>query len=221
MAVKQNSILDDISYTTPVLDAEPLTKNPSFEGDKPEEELIDITKAVAEEDKHLVEPAGVGAAVIGFIFGGPILSALLGFGSAYAVRKKNGAGDAARALGELTISVQEKSTKFEEKNKVVKKTTESINKLCDDEEEKSIPFKTRAFLVSTWLSMANFTKEKQLLERGVEGTGKGFEFIGQAFEKTINKKPKQENDDLVFVTTDETQEEEESEGTELNVVVTE
>merc|ERR1711937_17976 len=102
---------------------------------------IDITKNVAEKDKHLVQPAGVGAAVLGFIFGGPILSALLGFSAAYAVRKKDSAGNLARALGELTISAQEKTARLEEKTRFGEKTTKSINEFCDDEQEKSLAFK--------------------------------------------------------------------------------
>merc|ERR1711933_340986 len=99
---------------------------------------IDITKNVAEKDKHLVQPAGVGAAVLGFIFGGPILSALLGFSAAYAVRKKNDAGIAARKLGDLTKSVEGKTSEIEKKNHFIEKTTKSINNFCDDEEEKSV-----------------------------------------------------------------------------------
>merc|ERR1711884_226953 len=107
-----------------------------------------------------VQPAGVGAAVLGFIFGGPILSALLGFSAAYAVRKKNDAGIAARKLGELTIAVQKKTLEIEDKHHFGEKTTKAINEFCDDEKEKSLPFKTRAFLVSTWLAAENYTKEK-------------------------------------------------------------
>merc|ERR1712224_484091 len=100
-----------------------------------------ITKNVAEEDKHLVQPAGVGAAVLGFILGGPIVSALLGFSTAYAVRKENEVGNAARALGELTITVQEKTSEIENRHHLVENTTKSINEFCDDENEKSLPFK--------------------------------------------------------------------------------
>merc|ERR1712025_46622 len=160
------------------------------------------------EDKHLVQPAGVGAAVIGFIFGGPILSALLGFSAAYAVRKQNGWGNAARSLGELTISAEEKTTEIEEKTKIVEKSTNSINSFCDDEKEKSLAFKTRAFLVSTWLATSNYTKENQLLERGVEETGKGLEFLAETIERLKTKKKPKKNDknDLVFVSNDEVRE---------------
>merc|ERR1712241_1060297 len=89
----------------------------------------DITESVADEDKRLVKPAGVGGAVLGFLFGGPILSALLGFSSAYAVRKKNGPGDIARSMGELAISVQEKTAEFEEKTRIKEKNRERHQRL--------------------------------------------------------------------------------------------
>jgi hypothetical protein len=195
MAVKENS---EYPYTTPTIVKESIERKPS------DEEPIDITKSVAKEDKQLVKAAGVGAAVLGFVFGGPILSALLGFSAAYAVRKKNCTGNAARSLGELFISVQEKTAEIEEKNHFIEKTTTSINDFCDDEKEKSVAFKTRAFLGSTWLAASNYTKEKQLLERGVEETGKGLEFIAKTINKLQRKSTKHE-EDLVFVSTDEVQ----------------
>ena len=60
----------------------------------------------------------MGGAVLGFFFGGPLISALLGFGAAYATRKKGAPGDAARALGDITISTREKARGLEEKNKI-------------------------------------------------------------------------------------------------------
>jgi len=176
----------------------------SVDKDHCNEGKIDITELVAKEDKHLVQPAGVGAAVVGFIFGGPILSALLGFSAAYAVRKKNGAGDFARSLGKLTKSVEGKTSEIEKKNHFIEKTTKSINNFCDDEEEKSVAFKTRAFLVSSWIAASNYTKENQLLERGVEETGKGLEFIGTNIAK-LQGKPTHRQEDYVVFPTDESQ----------------
>ena len=193
MAVKENS---EYPYTAPTVVKESIERKPS------EEESIDVTKSVAKEDKHLAKPAGIGGAVLGFIFGGPILSALLGFSAAYAVRKKNATGDAARSLGGLFVSVQEKTAEIEEKNHFIEKTRTSVNDFCDDENEKSVPFKTRAFLVSTWLAVSKFTKEKQLLERGVEQTGKGLEFIGKSIDKLQEKSTKHE-EELVFISADE------------------
>jgi len=197
MALNKKSTFSD---TTPIIVEESLEKKPS------DEEPIDITKSVAKEDKHLVHPAGVGGAVLGFIFGGPILSALLGFSAAYAVRKKNRTGNVARKIGEVTVSIQEKIAKIEAKKHFMEKTKKSINDHCDDEKEKSTAFKTRAFLVSTWLAASKYTKENKLFERGVEETGKGLEFIGRSVEK-LKRKPTNFEENLVFVSTDEARDE--------------
>mmetsp|Transcript_13740 Transcript_13740/g.28825 ORF Transcript_13740/g.28825 Transcript_13740/m.28825 type:complete len:215 (-) Transcript_13740:129-773(-) len=204
MTLKEFSILDDdTSLITPILVGEPIEgqTQPTTEGTEQEEEKIDITKLVPEEEKHLVTPAGVGGAIVGFIFGGPILSALVGFGAAYAIRKKNGAGDAARALGELTISVQDKAAKIEEKNKYFEKTKTSVGDMSN-----KLPSKVRGCFVSSWFAVSNYTKENQLIERGVEGTGKGFEFISSSIsglsKKSDNEK---ERENYTFVSNDEAQ----------------
>jgi len=74
----------------------------------PSDNKIDITASVAEEDKYLVRPAGMGGAILGFLMGGPILSLLLGFGSAYAVRRQDTAGDAARKESTKAPKTEEK-----------------------------------------------------------------------------------------------------------------
>merc|ERR1712224_812532 len=91
------------------------------------------------------------------------------------------------------------------------KTAKGINRFCDDEEEKSLPFKTRAFLVSAWLAASNYTRENQLLERGVEETGKGLDYLGGLLQKKSSQKTKSSSksngkdnskmneEDLVFV----------------------
>eukprot|EP00536_Pseudo-nitzschia_multiseries_P001252 jgi/Psemu1/250367/estExt_Genewise1Plus.C_150136 len=207
MTETEFSIIDDevSQTTTPRLAGESADKQTqtTTEGEE-EEEKIDITKSVAEEEKHLVKPAGVGGAIVGFIFGGPLVSALVGFGAAYAVRKKNGTGDAARALGELTISVQEKAAKIEENNKYLEKSKASIDNFSE-----RVP-KAKEFFVSSWRSVSTYTKEKQLIEKGVEGTGKGFESISKSVSKLFKKsdtESESESEGYTFVSTHEVQHE--------------
>merc|ERR1712194_517511 len=96
--------------------------------------VIDIAQAVSAEEKHLVKEAGHGGAVLGFLVGGPIGSALLGFGSAYAIRKPKDStlGKSSRSLAELTISLKEKSKGVEEKHHFVKRSKTSIDHFCGD-----------------------------------------------------------------------------------------
>lgn len=148
---------------------------------------IDITRSVPDEQKHLVTPAGVGGAVLGFLLGGPILSALLGFGSAYAVRKDGTAGDVARSVGEVTISVKDKAGEFEEKHGYGSRTKKAIDDFTSDKSRNSLLFKTRAFVVSTWLATTRYAREHQLLERGVENTGKGMEYVADVIGGRVKK----------------------------------
>lgn len=211
MTAKDFSILDDDHYKplcqVDTVDGVPVSEDHQPEKKEPVPEAIDITKSVAEEDKHLVSPAGVGGAVLGLVFGGPLFSALLGFGSAYAVRKKNTAGDAARALGELTISVQSKTAEIEKKNGYLEKTTKSINDYCD-KDENSVAFKTKTFVVTSWQGISKYSKENQLVERGVEGTGKGLEYVGSVFGRLLKKCDKDEEEKkegMVFISKEEAQ----------------
>ena len=218
MTLQEKSVLDDCTDSHPtVVDSDPVGDSSTSsstivdnDGQQPNTEPpIDITKSVPDEEKHLVREAGQGGAALGLLFGGPIGSALLGFGSAYAVRKDDRLGDTARGLAELTISVKEKASTVEEKHQFYKRSKTAIDKACDDKNEKSIAFKTRAFVVSSWLAASTFAKEKQLVEKGVEGTGRGIEYIGGAISSLRSSKSattNNKNDTTTFASDDEAQE---------------
>jgi len=217
MTLKDLSVLDDKNnYTRPtstiivrgdLLDnGRQLLQLQNNNNNTEEAATIDITKAVSEEEKHLVKEAGHGGAVLGFLVGGPIGSALLGFGSAYAIRKPKDStlGKSSRSLAELTISLKEKAKGVEEKHHFVKRSKTTIDQLCGDttnddnnndhanrdnddtnnKNEKShsniIASKTRSIIVSGWDSVSQYTKKNQLIEQGVEGTGKGIEYLDDA-----------------------------------------
>jgi hypothetical protein len=230
MTLQEKSVLDECTDSHPTIVEESMRASNSGPVDsstiaasstivdndddkQPIIEPIDITQSVPKEEKNLVKEAGQGGALLGFLFGGPIGCALLGFGSAYAVRKKDSClGDTARGLAELTISVKEKASTVEEKHHFYKRSKTAIDNVCDDKNEKSIAFKTRAFVVSSWLAATKFAKEKQLVEKGVEGTGKGIEYVGSAISslrrsKSTTTTTTNNNDDTTtFVPNDEVQE---------------
>lgn len=161
---------------------------------------IDIAAQVPDDQKHLVGPAGVGGAVVGFVFGGPLLSAFLGFGSAYAVRKENGAGDAARALGEVTMSVQKKAAEIEDRHRYYERSVNAINSKCEKSKE-SVAYKTKQLVVNTWTTLEKCTKRKQLIERSVEGTGRGVEYVASVVtgsKKKKNTDRSEEESELLF-----------------------
>merc|ERR1719464_1643440 len=63
----------------------------------------------------------------------------------------------------------------------------------DENEKKNIAYKTRAFAVSSWNAASKFTKDNQLIERGVEGTGKGIDLVGETISKLRGNKTKKNN----------------------------
>ena len=209
MTANEQSKLDDFSFEPPSVVAEAIdvrgkettaTPTPppptssktsvSTEDTEIEGERIDITKDVPEGQKHLVGPAGVGGAVVGLVLGGPVGSAFLGFGSAYAVRKENKAGDAARALGEMTLSVKNKAIEIEDKHRYMERSVTAINSTCE-KSKCTLLHKTKKAVVDTWTTLERCTKRKQLLERGVEGTGRGVEYVASVVTGSGKKKTKE------------------------------
>ena len=179
---------------------------------------IDIHQHVAPEHQPLVHEAGQGGAVVGMLVGGPIGCALVGFGAAYAVRKDNALGRAARTLGQYTRHAKQKISHERHVRHVYEQSVKTVNKLCEDtnttEEQqyaavagtepraghqqprtdnntdpknKNIAFRTRAFFRTGWTTTTQFTKDHQLVEKGVEGTGKGIEFVGDTFNTLKDK----------------------------------
>merc|ERR1711865_768003 len=100
-------------------------------------------------------------------------------------------------------SLKEKAKGVEEKHHFVKRSKTSIDHLCGDptnhdddnndkndtankkenENEKrkshlnNIACQTRSIIVSSWETAVQYTKKNQVIEHGVEGTGKGIEYL--------------------------------------------
>lgn len=143
-------------------------------------EPIDIFNDVPDENKHLVREAGQGGAVVGFVLGGPIGSALTGFGCAYSVRKNNSCGKLARKIGTITLDVKDKMSKFEERHHFYAKSKSTVDGFC---ENNRIANKTQQIVCAGYAKAQKFTEEHQLIEKSVEGTGKGIEFVGDTLNQ--------------------------------------
>jgi hypothetical protein len=127
--------------------------------------------------------SGVAGAVLGFVFGGPILAALLGFGSAFAAQKSGATGDAARALGDVAITAKVKAEEIDRKHKVVDKSkkvaAEAWEQAKEYDHKHNVLDKVVEFAVFSWKSFAKFVQDHRLLERGVDGVGRGFEYVAE------------------------------------------
>jgi hypothetical protein len=152
---------------------------------------IDIYSQVPDDHKHLVKPALVGGAVFGMLLGGPIVSVLLGFGSAYSVRKQDAAiGDIARGVGEITEQVQHKAVEVETKHQYCHRIRSSVENYCKEQPDDSWVNRTKSVIASAWSSTVKYTHENQLIERGVEGTGRGIEYLSNVFSSSSSSPSK-------------------------------
>merc|ERR1712070_484621 len=84
------------------------------------------TTSTTPPDETMVR-SGVTGAVIGFLFGGPLLSALLGFAAAYASQKDGSQGECARSLGDFGVSVRDKALELDEKHQIAERSTQAAS----------------------------------------------------------------------------------------------
>jgi hypothetical protein len=139
----------------------------------------DNTPSSGVKDKMIA--SGVTGAVLGFLFGGPIGSALFGFTAAYVSQKAGATGDAERALGDVGLTVRAKAIEVDEKHKVVDATTKAASQAWERAKkfdgENQVLESSRGFVVDSWLSFVKFVQERRLLEKGVDTAGKGYEYV--------------------------------------------
>jgi hypothetical protein len=135
------------------------------------------------DSKDKMIASGVTGAVVGFFFGGPIGSAIFGFTAAYVAQKQGATGDAARALGDVGLHVRAKAIEVDEKHKIVDTTTKTATEIWETAKkfdgETQVLETSRGFVVDSWLSFVKFVKDRQLLEKGVDTAGKGYEFVAK------------------------------------------
>ncbi|KAL3919810.1 MAG: hypothetical protein SGARI_007109 [Bacillariaceae sp.] len=76
--------------------------------------------AAAAAPANITVASGTTAAVFGFLFlGGPIGAVILGFSAAYASQKEGAAGDIARTVGDIGVTVKEKAKQINDKHHLV------------------------------------------------------------------------------------------------------
>uniref|UniRef100_A0A7R9W864 Uncharacterized protein n=1 Tax=Pseudictyota dubia TaxID=2749911 RepID=A0A7R9W864_9STRA len=139
--------------------------------------------ATSNDDETIMIRSGVTAAVLGFLLGGPLLSALLGFTTAYASQKKNDdrAGHYARSLGDFGVSVKDRALALDAKYRIAERSSEAAERAWDRAKEHDTRYnlleKTRDATLRTWVLLVKYVQEHHLLERGVELSGRGYEFV--------------------------------------------
>jgi len=168
------------SSDTPVVSAVPVENDPKpdvLRSSSSGESSSDVSHSA--HDKMVA--SGMTGAVLGFLLGGPILSALCGFGAAYVSQKDGAPGDAARAIGDIGISVKNKAAEVDKKHHIVERTSEAANGAWEGakkyDQKYNVLEKSKRFTVDAWQSFVKFVRERRLLQRGVDGVGRGYEFV--------------------------------------------
>jgi hypothetical protein len=128
--------------------------------------------------------SGVTAAVFGFFFlGGPIGAVILGFSTAYASQKEGAAGDIARSVGDVGVSIKEKAKKINDKHHLIERSSQAATKAWQKakeyDREHHILEKFVRLLNLSWQQFTYYVQEHRLLERGVESAGRAYEFIAE------------------------------------------
>jgi len=164
------------SESTPLVPADPL--EPADANVVEGEEIPTILTPEQEQERSRVVGAGVASGLFGLLVGGPVVAVLLGFGASYAAEKKEGAvGDTARAIGDLALISKAKAKEIDEKHHVVDKSKKVAGDLWEKAKEADqkhkILDKAKAFLVYSWTATVDFIRRHNLIERGVNGVGKG------------------------------------------------
>ena len=176
----EKEINNQATADTPIVEADVLTA--AVNGSSAEEDNSSTTPSSSDDSKKdKMIASGVTGAVLGFFLGGPIGSALVGFTAAYVAQKSGAPGDAARALGEVGLQVRAKALEVDEKHKIVDTTTKTATEIWETAKkldgETQVLEKSRGFVVDSWMSFVKFVKDRQLLEKGVDTAGKGYEFV--------------------------------------------
>eukprot|EP00538_Stauroneis_constricta_P002179 CAMPEP_0119558180 /NCGR_PEP_ID=MMETSP1352-20130426/10275_1 /TAXON_ID=265584 /ORGANISM="Stauroneis constricta, Strain CCMP1120" /LENGTH=267 /DNA_ID=CAMNT_0007605455 /DNA_START=82 /DNA_END=885 /DNA_ORIENTATION=+ len=130
------------------------------------------------EHSHLQTPSGIAGAVVGMFVGGPIVSAIVGFGSAYAVRKQGTGGDIARSLGEVALKAQEKAAEVEEKHKIVQTAQLRFQELrrSDDHLKKLVVSATDTVQMGLHKAI-DYGRRQKLLQQGMYQTGRAIDWV--------------------------------------------
>lgn len=125
--------------------------------------------------------AGVAGGVVGLLFGGPILGALTGFGTAWATTKTSPAGDVARAMGDVALTARDKARELNHKHNFTQQSqqaaTRAVERVQEYERQHNVVAKTREFLEFSWTKIADFNREHRVVERAVQKVGDAVSFL--------------------------------------------
>lgn len=133
--------------------------------------------------------AGVTAAAASLMCG-PIIAAIVGYGTAYGTTQPGTAGDVCRAIGDTGLYIRDKAVALNQKHKILEKTKggvkETAEKAINPDTRKQIVENTKNGLSSAWSNVREFENKHNLL-------GQTKIFLGEIFSSIIEKLRKKED----------------------------
>jgi hypothetical protein len=144
-------------------------------------------------DHDRMVASGTAGAVLGLLTGGPVGALIAGFGLAYySTRKDGAAGDAARAVGDVALIASEQARELDERHHIVDKTKKAVANAwekaveVDRTRQHHVLEKIKAFIIFCWNTTVDYIRRERLLERGVEGVGRGIEYVSERVTGSCN-----------------------------------
>jgi hypothetical protein len=126
--------------------------------------------------------------------GGPFLALIFGFGAAYAAQQDNkgtAVGDAARAVGEVALAARSKAREIDDKHHVMQRAklagTRVVEKAAEMDHKHGIVEKATNMVVLAWNNTREFVIRNRLIERSIDGIGKGVYWLVTKINEKMNE----------------------------------
>ena len=153
----------------------------------------DHQNTISQEERERQRTVGAGAAgaVMGLLVGGPVLSLIVGFGSAYYTKHEGATGDLARALGEVALVAKEKFQEIDNKHNLVHKSQEAaqeaIRRMQEADRRHHGREKFFRFVTYCWETTWSFVERHRLVERGYEHMQKLLAHVARKIQEHENR----------------------------------
>jgi len=116
--------------------------------------------------------AGAAGAVLGLLVGGPVLSLVIGFGTAYYTKQEGATGDLARALGAVALEARDKWREVNSKHHLVVRSRQAANEAIHQIQKADRKHHGRKhffkFVASCWKKTHKLVERHRLVERGCD-----------------------------------------------------
>ena len=132
--------------------------------------------ALSDDQYNVLVRCGVTAAVLGFLFGGPLLSQIFGALAAYASQKNDRVGGYVRALGNMGVRVKDRSIAIDNRLHLTKRASDAW---AGVKGKYGILDKLAAMFLGLWLWFVKVVTERHMVEKRIELAGRGYEYVAK------------------------------------------